>query len=77
MTKEEAYNFIRERAENTQNETMVNIVTVEEVVNMVSSNDELFQKAVKGIYNCPGNSFDWMQLEDALYYIEVALGIED
>ena len=77
MTKEEAYDFIRERAEYTQNGTMVNIVTVEEVVNMVSFNDELFEKAIEGIYNCPGNSLDGMQLGDALYYIDVALGIED
>lgn len=77
MTKEEAYNFIRERAEDTQNGTMVNIVTVEKVVNMVSSNDELFEKAIKGIYNCPGNLLDWMQLGDALYYVDIALGIED
>lgn len=77
MTKEEAYDFIRERAEDTQNGTMVNIAIVEEVVNMVSPNDELFEKAIGGIYNCPGNSFDWMQLGDALYYINVALGIED
>ena len=77
MTQEEAYDFIRERVVHTQNGTMVNIVTVEEVVNMVSSNDELFEKAIEGIYNCSGNSLDWMQLGDALYYIDVALGIED
>ncbi len=77
MTQEEAYDFIQERAENTQNGPMVNIFTVERVVNMLSSDDELIEKAIEGIYDCPGNSLDWMQLGDALYYVDVALGIED
>lgn len=77
MTREEAYNFLTEEASNTQNGLMVNISCVEEAIKSVSDNEELMEKALDGIYECEGNSADWMQLDDAKYFIDIALGIED
>ena len=77
MEREEAYNFLTEEASNTQNGLMVHISCVEEAIKSVSDNEELREKALNGIYECEGNCIDWMQLDDAKYFIDVALGIED
>ena len=77
MTKEQAYDYIRREASDTQNGLMVHITTVEKVINAVSHKDELIEKAMDGVYNCKGNCADWVQLVDAEYFIDVALGIED
>lgn len=77
MTREEAYNFLTEEASNTQNGPMVHITSVEEAIKDVSDDEELMEKALNGIYECEGNSYDWMQLDDAKYFIDIALGIED
>jgi len=77
MTGEEAYNFLTKEASNTQNGPMVHISCVEKAIKSVSDNEELREKALDGIYECEGNSFDWMQLDDAKYFIDIALGIKD
>ena len=77
MTREEAYNFLTEKASNTQNGSMVNMSCVEKTIKAVSDDEELREKALNGIYECEGNCADWMQLDDAKYYIDIALGIED
>ena len=77
MTREEAYNFLTKEASNTSNGLMVHISCVENAIELVSTDDELKEKALNGIYDCKGNSLDWMQLGDAEYFIDVALGIEE
>jgi len=77
MTREEAYSFLTKEASNTQNGPMVHISCVEEAINSVSDNEELREKALNDIYECEGNCIDWMQLDDAKYFIDIALGIED
>ena len=77
MTREEAYNFLTEEASNTQNGPMVHITRVEKAIKAVSDNEELREKALNDIYECEGNCADWMQLGDAKYFIDIALGIED
>jgi len=77
MTREEAYNFLEKEASNTQNGLMVNISCVEKAIKSVSDDEELREKALNGMYKCEGNSFDWMQLDDAKCFIDIALGIED
>ena len=76
MTKEEAYNFVKNDAVDTQNGLMVHITTVEKAIELVSLDEELKEKALDGVYNCDGNCFDWVQLGDAEYYIDVALDQE-
>ena len=77
MTREEAYNFLTEEASNTQSGLYVHITTVEKAIKAVSDDEELREKALNGIYECEGNSADWMQLDDAKYFIDIALGIKD
>jgi hypothetical protein len=77
MDREEAYNFLTEEASNTQNGLMVHLSCVEKAIKAVSDDEELREKALNGIYECEGNSLDWMQLDDAKYFIDIALGIED
>ena len=77
MTREEAYNFLTEEASNTQSDLYVHITTVEKTIKAVSDDEELREKALNGIYECEGNSADWMQLDDAKCFIDIALGIEE
>ncbi len=77
MTREEAYNFLTEEASNTQNGSMVHVTSVVKAIKAVSDDEELREKALDGIYECEGNVYDWMQLNDAKYLIDIALGIED
>ena len=77
MTKEEAYKFLEEASSNTQFGLYVHITNVEKAIKSVSDNEELIEKALNGIYECEGNSYDWMQLGDAKYFIDIALGIKD
>lgn len=77
MTREEAYNFLEDASHNTQNGLMVHLTKVEKAIKAVSNDEELRDKALNGIYECEGNSFDWIQLDDAKYFIDIALGIED
>ena len=77
MDKEEAYSFLTEEASDTQNGPMVHVSCVEKAIKAVSDDEELREKALNGIYECEGNSLDWMQLDDAKYFIDMALGIED
>ena len=77
MTREEAYNFLTEKASNTQNGPMVHMSCVEKTIKAVSNDEELREKALNDIYECEGNCADWMQLDDAKYFIDIALGIED
>ena len=77
MKREEAYNFLTEEAHNTENGLMVHVSCVEKAIKAVSDDEELRKKALDGIYECEGNCVDWMQLGDAKYLIDVALGIED
>ena len=77
MTKEEAYNFLTEEASSTQSGLYVHITTVEKTIKAVSDDEELREKALNGIYECEGNSADWMQLDDAKCFIDIALGIEE
>ena len=77
MTREEAYNFLTEDSSDTQNGPMVHVTTVEKAIKAVSDDEELREKAIDNIYECEGNSADWMQLNDAKYIIDIALGIED
>lgn len=77
MTKEEAYNYLREESSNTQNGLMVHISCVEKAIKAVSDDEELREKALNGIYECEGNCADWMQLSDAEWFVDIALGIED
>ena len=77
MTREEAYKFLEEESSNTQFGLYVHITDVEEAIKSVSDDEELREKALDGIYECKGNSADWMQLGDAKYFIDIALGIED
>lgn len=77
MTREEAYNFLTEEASNTQSGLYVHITDVEKTIKSVSDNEELREKALDGVYECEGNSVDWVQLGDAKYFIDIALGIED
>lgn len=76
MTREEAYNFLTEDASNTQNGLMVHVSCVEKIIKSVSD-EELREKVLNSIYECEGNSAGWMQLGDAKYFIDIALGIED
>jgi hypothetical protein len=77
MTREEAYSFLTKEASDTQNGPMVHITIVEKAIKAVSDDEELREKALDGIYECEGNCADWMQLDDAKYFIDIALGIED
>ena len=77
MTREEAYSFLTKEASNTHNGPMVHISCVEEAIKSVSDDEELMEKALDSIYECEGNCVDWMQLDDAKYFIDIALGIED
>lgn len=77
MTREEAYNYLREESSNTQNGPMVHISCVEKAIKAVSDDEELREKALGDAYECEGNCFDWMQLCDAEWAIDIALGIED
>lgn len=77
MTKEQAYDYVRSEATNTQNGLMVHITTVEKAINAVAFDDELIEKAMDGVYNCEGNCADWVQLGDAEYFIDAAFGIEN
>ena len=77
MTREEAYNFLEEESSDTQSDLYVHITTVEKAIKAVSDDEELREKALNGIYECEGNSADWMQLDDAKYFIDMALGIKD
>lgn len=77
MTKEQAYEYVRSEATDTQNGLMVHITIVEKAINAVAYEEELIEKAMDGVYNCEGNCADWVQLGDAEYFIDVALGVED
>ena len=77
MTREEAYNFLEEASSNTQSGLYVHITRVEKAIKAVSDDEELREKALNGIYECEGNLSDWMQLDDAKYFIDIVLGIED
>ena len=77
ITKEEAYNFLKEDVANTQNGLMVHISRVEKAIDLVAFDDELREKALDGIYECEGNCADWMQLGDAEWFVDIALGLED
>lgn len=78
MTKEEAYKFLEKASSNTQSGLLyVHIVRVEEAIKAVSDDEELRERALDGIYKCERNSGDWMQLDDAKYFIDIALGIKD
>lgn len=77
MTKEEAYNYLREESTDTQNGLMVHISCVEKAIKAISDDEELREKALYGIYECKGNCADWMQLGDAEWFVDMALGIED
>lgn len=73
MTKEEAYNYLREDASDTSNGLMVHISSVEKVIELVAVNDELKENALD---MCVGDCLDWVQIGNAKYYVDVALGIE-
>ena len=77
MTKEEAYKCLEEESSDTQSGLYVHITTVEKAIKAVSDNEELRDKVLNDIYECEGNSADWMQLNDAKYFIDIALGIKD
>ncbi len=77
MTREEVYKFLTEEVSNTENGPMVHISCVEKAIKSVSDDEELREKALDGIYECEGNCYDWMQLDDAKFSIDIALGIED
>ena len=77
MTREEAYKFLTEKAHNTQNGLMIHITKVEKAIKAVSDDEKLREKALDSIYECEGNFNDWMQLDDAKYAIDIALGIKD
>lgn len=77
MTREEAYNYLREKSSNTQNGLMVHISHVEKAIKSVSDDEKLREKALDGIYECEGNCADWMQLGDAEWFVDIALGVED
>jgi len=77
MTREEAYKFLEEESSDTQSGLYVHITSVEKAIKAVSDDKELREKALNGIYECEGNCADWMQLDDAKYFIDIALGIED
>jgi len=77
MTREEAYKFLEEESSNTQSGLYVHITDVEKAIKSVSDDEELREKALDGVYECEGNSADWVQLSDAKYFVDIALGIED
>ena len=77
MTREEAYKFLEEESSNTQFGSYVHVTIVEEAIKAVSDDEELREKAIDDIYECEGNSADWMQLDDAKSLIDIALGIEN
>ena len=77
MTREEAYKFLEEESSDTQSGLYVHITSVEKAIKAVSDNEALREKALNGIYECEGNSCDWMQLDDAKYFIDIALGIKN
>jgi hypothetical protein len=77
MTREEAYKFLEEESSNTQSGSYVHFTTVEKTIKAVSDDEELIEKALDSIYECEGNSADWMQLDDAKCIIDIALGIKD
>ena len=77
MTREEAYNFIKKEASDTDNGLMVHISTAEKAIRSVAQNNELMEKALDGIYVCEGNCLDWMQICDVEYFIDIALGINE
>jgi hypothetical protein len=77
MTREEAYKFLEEKSSNTQSGLYVHVTNVEKAIKSVSDDEELREKVLNEIYECEGNSADWMQLDDAKYFIEMALGIKD
>lgn len=76
MTREEAFNYLKENSSNTQNGLMVHICHVEKAIKAVSDDEELIEKALDGIYECEGNCADWMEIGDAKWFVDVALGIE-
>lgn len=75
MTREEAYKFLEEESSNTQSGLYVYITDVEKVIKSISDNEELKEKALNDIYECEGNTDDWVQLNDAKYFVNIALGI--
>lgn len=77
MTREEAYKFLEEESSNTQSGLYVHITDVEKAIKSVSDDEELREKALDGVYECEGNSVDWVQLGDAKYFVDIALGIKD
>lgn len=76
MTREEAYNFLTEKASDTQSGLLVHVTIVEKAIKAVSDDEELREKALDSIYDCE-TMCDWMQLDDAKFCIDIALGIED
>lgn len=77
MTREEAVNFLKENSSSTFNGPMVHISDVEETIEAVSDDKELIEKAFDSLYECKGNCYDWVQLCDAKWLVDVALGIKD
>ena len=75
MTREKAYKFLEEESSNTQSGSYVHFTTVEKAIKAVSDDEELIEKVLDSIYECEGNSADWMQLDDAKCIIDIALGI--
>jgi hypothetical protein len=76
MTREEAYNFLTKEASDTINGLLVHVSTVEKAIKAVSYDEELREKALDSIYDFE-NIYDWMQLDNAKFIIDIALGIED
>ena len=77
MTREEAYYFLEEESSNTQSGLCVHITDVEKAIKEVSNDKKLREKALNRIYEYEENMGDWLQLDDAKYFIDIALGIKD
>lgn len=77
MNREEAYNYLREKSSDTDNGPMVNIFHVRKAIESVTDDEKLIEKALYGAYECEGNCLDWMQLDDAEWFVDIALGIKD
>ena len=78
MTREEAYDYLREEASDTQFGLMVHITRVEKAIKAVGEDDELIDKALEYAADYESdNSIDWVDIDNAKYFIDVALGMED
>lgn len=77
MTREEAYDFIRKESIDTQAGRLVYVSDVEKAVETIADDEELKEKAINWIYDDCERLAGCMQLEDAEYCIDIALGIEN